>query len=304
MVSPPSGQFVRDFEEARPGATSPPSPRRTETKATTWSFQNTREPCCPQFEVCIGQIHSIYRSDRMARRDAVRRYCAPGRVASREIPFLSGLAKLNYRSITRRNLHGNHALLDFHFSSGPNVHGIVKLGRLPDGHGHAGIVARGVRHPQVRSARTGVQAGLYPGVVCLKARLDAGEFQQFAEKCARFSRVVKIVAAARKGSDEQGAARSAPVLNCGDMTIRIMAHRPASRGFILLKKIAAVDAMAVYLEQYVVEQIRREFHVTFARAEQLIEPVVRLSFTGAAVIAEVRRETLADQRPAALHVIA
>ena len=83
------------------------------------------------------------------------------------------------------------------------------------------------------------------------------------------------------------------VFNGSHMAILIMSRGPAaSSGLVFLKEIAAIDLMSVYLQYEFVQQVRRELHIAFARPEELVEPVVRLCFTGVPMISEVSRQAL------------
>src|SRR5579883_2008683 len=113
---------------------------------------------------------------------------------------------------------------------------------------------------------------------------------------------MQIVTGARKCSYEQGAAVAGAMQDRGCMAIRILPGRFAAPRFKFLQEVAAVYRMPLDSQRELLQKVWREFDVALAGAEERVESIVRLHFAGAAMVAEVSRQSFADQCAALLDI--
>src|SRR4051812_24646100 len=108
--------------------------------------------------------------------------------------------------------------------------------------------------------------------------------------------MMEIVTRTRKCAHKKSASTAALVLYGRDMTIHILPNCPAAGGLVFLQKVAAIDTMPVYRKDQFFEKVRREFDISFARAEKFVEAIIGLRFAGMSVVSEVCGQPFADQR--------
>ena len=94
------------------------------------------------------------------------------------------------------------------------------------------------------------------------------------------------------------------VLNRGDGSIGVMSNRVAAVQLIILPEKAAINFGAFDFEHEVIGDIGSKLHVALACPEYLVQAVVGLHGPHVAVVAEVRRQPLTDQRSSLLHIFA
>src|SRR5690242_6344819 len=98
--------------------------------------------------------------------------------------------------------------------------------------------------------------------------------------------MMEIVPASGECADEQRFAFAKAVLDGRYMSVAVMSHSLAAFGLVLLQKVAAVNPVTVDVERKVLKQVRREFHIAFARAEHVGQTVIRLHWSHAPLISE------------------
>src|SRR5438477_9807269 len=114
--------------------------------------------------------------------------------------------------------------------------------------------------------------------------------------------MMQIVTRSGKRSDQQRPSLAVTVLDGGDRPVRVVASRLSASHVIILQEVAARDTLSLDFKSQVIQQIRSEFDVAFDGAENPIEAEIGLDGSSAAMIAEVRRQPLAYERPALFHI--
>src|SRR5689334_23184667 len=113
--------------------------------------------------------------------------------------------------------------------------------------------------------------------------------------------MVEVVAGSGERADQERPASTMLIRNSRDVAIRVTPGHFALRRLILLQEIPTVDLAAVHIQLQLIQQVGRELDIAFASTKELIKSVVRLFLAGMTVIAEVCRQTLADQCSAILN---